>query len=140
MAQHLLIQVRINAYKQHTQANTYSIITWHILSALGEISVQTAWRDLLVDKRQALVRPTVLRSIAWRSTPCRQAPRDARTSLLDLSPDSHTHVARHYISRRTLLVLAPKLDWLTTQSTSKIPEIQSSLKVKFLVIYGPHMV
>ena len=79
MTQHLLIQVRINAYKQHTQANNCSTIAWRSLS----VAKQNACADRLVGHphRQApgLSQTHCYMSIAWRSSPCRQAPRGART-------------------------------------------------------------
>jgi len=48
--------------------------------------------------RYAPNRPTVLGSVAWRSTPCHQAPYGAETSLELLSLDTTTSAARRYIS------------------------------------------
>jgi len=53
-------------------------------------------------------RPTIVGSIAWRSTPCRQVPCSAGTPLVFLSFGAHTRAAKRYISSEILLVFAPK--------------------------------
>ncbi|QCD89256.1 hypothetical protein DEO72_LG4g200 [Vigna unguiculata] len=57
-------------------------------------------------------------SIAWRSTPCRQAQPVAESTSDSLPPDDHTRAARRYTSSETSLVLAPKVD---NPALSKIP-------------------
>jgi len=55
--------------------------------------VQTAWRDVLVARRQASHRPTVARFITWQITPCHQAPHSAGTP--HVSPIAwHTYSCR----------------------------------------------
>jgi len=58
--------------------------------------MQTAWRDILVARCQALDRPTVSGFVAWQNTPCRQAPCSAGNLRDSLSPDAYTHAARRY--------------------------------------------
>jgi len=74
--------------------------------------MQTAWRNLLVARRHAPDRLTVLRSIAWQNIPCRQAPRGAGTPLGVLSPGAPTRAAMHYINSENPLVLAPPTIYL----------------------------